>query len=417
VAKTAAWSVPAVTVAAAAPTLAASTAMVDLMLQGQPFGDGVAGYSEDRSRMYELALIGGFDATNMGTAAAPAGSTVTLSFDSRLFSGATLTADDVAVTAGTPQTSGNLTTIPFRLDNPIPAGGLVSLRPALVRVGGSDAPWATDIEPYTVTITPATGTTDSVPDNNSVSMTARYYDTNDAALSATWLEHNLTTQSGDPLPINVQDTVTITANAPGDVLADSTLIIGGPTVHDGSSWTGAYDDVRIVSATLAGQDVTGDFAPEPRTPGDNRVSWRIGVAIPAGQQLVVDVDVEVARLLDVPQRVARAFAAFVPVVGRWEVLVAPEGIGALPMPDLPLLDALREGAELLEGLDRALADPMTTSLHLAAPEGPVGAARRADAEVLLALMGRTLTAVHPLGGAGVEYLPTPAPDPAVWPRG
>lgn len=130
----------------------------------------------------------------------------------------------------------------------------------------------------------------------------------------------------------------------------------------------------------------------------------------SGHELVVDVDVEVARLLDVPQRVARAFAAFVPVVGRWEVLVAPEGIGALPMPDLPLLDALREGAELLEGLDRALADPMTTSLHLAAPDGPVGAARRADAEVLLALMGRTLTAVHPLGGAGVEYLPTPTPD-------
>lgn len=131
----------------------------------------------------------------------------------------------------------------------------------------------------------------------------------------------------------------------------------------------------------------------------------IDQAARSGQELVVDVDTEVSRLLDLPQRVARAFAAFVPVVARWEVLVAPEGIGALPQPDLPVLAALREGAELLEGLDRALADPTQTTVHLAAPTGPVGAARRADAEVLLALMGRTLTAVHPVGGTGVEHLP------------
>ncbi|WP_114202235.1 hypothetical protein [Janibacter anophelis] len=129
-----------------------------------------------------------------------------------------------------------------------------------------------------------------------------------------------------------------------------------------------------------------------------------------GHELVVDVDLEVARLLDVPQRVARAFAAFVPVVARWEVLVAPEGIGALPAPEQPVLTALREGAELLEDFDRALADPTVTSIHLAAPAGPVGAARRADAEVLLALMGRTLTAVHPVCGSGVEHLLSPAPE-------
>lgn len=133
-----------------------------------------------------------------------------------------------------------------------------------------------------------------------------------------------------------------------------------------------------------------------------------------GHELVSEVEIEVARLLDLPQRVARAFAAFVPVVARWEVLVAPEGIGALPPPDPPVLAALREGAALLEALDRALADPLSTALHLAAPDGPVGAARRADAEVLLALMGRTLTAVHPVSGAGVEHLP--APGQAAGPR-
>lgn len=124
-------------------------------------------------------------------------------------------------------------------------------------------------------------------------------------------------------------------------------------------------------------------------------------------ELVTEIDVEVSRLLDLPQRVARAFAAFVPVVARWEVLVAPKGVGALPSPEPPVLAALREGAELLERLDAALADPGQSAIHLAAPDGPVGSARRADAEVLLALMGRTLTAVHPVGGAGVEHLPIP----------
>jgi hypothetical protein len=130
----------------------------------------------------------------------------------------------------------------------------------------------------------------------------------------------------------------------------------------------------------------------------------------AGHELVVDLDLEVARVLDVPQRVARACAAFVPVVARWEVLVAPEGVGALPHPDRPVLAALREAARLLELLDAALADPTDTTIHLAPPAGQVGAARRADAEVLLALMGRTLTAVHPSGGAGVEHLPSPPAD-------
>lgn len=143
-------------------------------------------------------------------------------------------------------------------------------------------------------------------------------------------------------------------------------------------------------------------------PGLLHLARSLDQATADGHELVTEVDTEVSRLLDLPQRVARAFAAFVPVVARWEVLVAPEGVGALPCPKPPVLAALREGADLLEGLDSALADPGQTAIHLAPPDGPVGAARRADAEVLLALMGRTLTAVHPLGGTGVEHLPVPA---------
>lgn len=153
-------------------------------------------------------------------------------------------------------------------------------------------------------------------------------------------------------------------------------------------------------------DVIASMLP-PQLPSLLWLARAIDQGAREGHQLVVDVDIEVARLLDLPQRVARAFAAFVPVVARWQVLVAPEGIGQLPQPDPPVLTALREGAALLESLDRALADPGRTSLHLAVPAGPVGAARRADAEVLLALMGRTLTAVHPGTGTGIEHLPSP----------
>ncbi len=128
--------------------------------------------------------------------------------------------------------------------------------------------------------------------------------------------------------------------------------------------------------------------------------------------LVAEVPLEVARLLDLPQRVGRALAAFVPVIARWEVLVAPPGIGSLPAPTSALLSALREGEELLTLLDEALSDPEQTALHLAPPPGAAGAVRRADAEVLLALRGRTLTAVHPPGGTGVEYLPEPVGSPA-----
>ena len=153
-------------------------------------------------------------------------------------------------------------------------------------------------------------------------------------------------------------------------------------------------------------DVIASVLP-PQLPSLLRLARVLEQGAREGHELVIDVDIEVARLLDLPQRVARALAAFVPVVARWQILVAPEGIGHLPQPDPPVLAALREGAELLESLDRALADPEHTTLHLAVPAGPVGAARRADAEVLLALMGRTLTAVHPGVGTGVEHLPSP----------
>lgn len=293
VTRTAAWSVPAVTTVLAAPTLAASASeTVDLAVESQPFGDTFAAYSPDRYQIYEMMVPGGFDATNMGAVDVPAGAVVALSFDSRVASGASLEADGVAVPAEPSGTNGNVTTVSFSLPMALPAGATVSLRPTLTRM--EPAPWATDIEPYTVAISPPAGTQDSVAGNNSTSMQARYHETNDAQLSATWRQHDLVTEAGDPLPIDVQDTLTITANAPGDVPSGSSLTVGGPSVYDGSEYVDVYEEVSIVSAVLDGQDVTDQFELQPSSSTDDRRTWRIGVAIPAGQELVVDVDVTVA---------------------------------------------------------------------------------------------------------------------------
>ena len=147
----------------------------------------------------------------------------------------------------------------------------------------------------------------------------------------------------------------------------------------------------------------------PELPTLLRLAREVDQAGAQGLDLVAAVPLEVGRLLDLPQRIARTMEAFVPVVARWETLVAPPGVGSLPAPTSTLLSALREGGELLADLDEVLSDASGTALHLAAPAGPVGSARRADAEVLLALRGRTLTAVHPPGAAGTEYLPQAEP--------
>lgn len=293
VTRTAAWSVPAVTAVLAAPALAASSSeTVDLAVETQPFGDGLTALSADRYQMYEMMLPGGFDAINMGTIDVPTGAVIELSFDSRVFSGASLEADDVAVPAEPGGTSGNVTRVSFTLPMELPVGATVSFRPSLTRV--EPTPWATDIEPYTVAISPPAGSIDDVAGNDSVSMEAHYYETHDAQLSATWRQHDLVTEAGDPLPISVQDTLTITPNSPGDVPAGSSLTVGGPSVYDGEEYVDVYEDVSIVSALLDGQDVADQFELRPSSGIDDRRDWRINVAIPAGQELVVEVDIDVA---------------------------------------------------------------------------------------------------------------------------
>ncbi|NYF96852.1 hypothetical protein [Janibacter cremeus] len=294
VARTAAWSVPVVTTALAAPTLAASTSeTVDLDLQGHQSGSVIPAYSPDRLQMYELSMTSGFDAVNVGAAPVPTGTIVTLSFDSRMMGESTVNADGAALESAGTRTDGNATVASFLLPVEIPAGGMVSLDPDFTFA--DPLPWATNIEPYTVTISPPAGIEDANPGNNSSSSAARYHDTVDAVLSATWREHTLFTAEGDPLPLNVQDTVTITANSPGDVPSGGGLYFSAGTVYDGSAYTyDVYDELRIVSATLDGQDVLDSIIDETSSDPQDSYSWRVNVAIAGGQQLVVGVEADVS---------------------------------------------------------------------------------------------------------------------------
>ncbi|OAB86896.1 hypothetical protein AWH69_10820 [Janibacter melonis] len=92
-----------------------------------------------------------------------------------------------------------------------------------------------------------------------------------------------------------------------------------------------------------------------------------------------------ARLVALPDRAARLARSLVPLVARWDAVVAPAGIG-LPRPPAATIDALRAVAHLMDLLDARLCDDATVH-HLPA-DGLVEAGRTAELALALALMGR-----------------------------
>ncbi len=92
-----------------------------------------------------------------------------------------------------------------------------------------------------------------------------------------------------------------------------------------------------------------------------------------------------ARLVALPDRAARLARSLVPLVARWDAVVAPAGIG-LPRPQAATVDALRAVAHLMDVLDTRLCGDATVH-HLPA-DGLVEAGRTAELALALALMGR-----------------------------
>ncbi|SFR51742.1 hypothetical protein SAMN04488591_1663 [Microbacterium azadirachtae] len=174
--KTAAWSVPVIAVAAATPLAAASVA-ADLQLTPDPRGDTLHGVSPDGLQSYDLSVVASFSATTLGASPTPAGSVVTLTFDSRLFSGPWLTLDTYGgtiVSVASSTTAGNVTTASFTLPVAVPAGTGLTFWPHFAPPAGSTPPWYTDLNGYSVSIAPPAGVTDPVLGNNTVTSNPVY---------------------------------------------------------------------------------------------------------------------------------------------------------------------------------------------------------------------------------------------------
>lgn len=273
--KAGAWSVPVIAAAVATPLAAASTAGTDLIVQWLPSGTDVGARSADDTRGYTLGLPSGVWVSTTSTTPVPAGSTLTVSYDDRVLGAPSATAAGVPlVSAG----SGS-----FILPE-IPATG-AQLR-VDIPYATKTAEWHEDITPLSVTATPATGN-DPDDSNNTVMLEARYFDTSDASLTATWRQVTVSTLSGLETATFV-DEVAIEALAPGDVASGRRVAFSTP-----ESISGDYPitSVSVSSATLDGVDVLPSIgAAQSELYG--RFTVPVNTGIPVGKTLVLKISVD-----------------------------------------------------------------------------------------------------------------------------
>lgn len=164
--KTTAWSIPLVVAAAAVPLAAASTA-TDLVLAPQPVGEGITGTSPDGLSSYQLSWTSRYTASTSGNVATPAGATLAISFDSRVFATSSASIGAASLVLASSSTTGNVTTAMFTVPDPIPAsGGSIVITIAFDSGGAPTPPWYTDVQPISVSLLPPAGYSDSTPANN-----------------------------------------------------------------------------------------------------------------------------------------------------------------------------------------------------------------------------------------------------------
>ncbi len=184
-----------------------------------------------------------------------------------------------------------------------------------------------------------------------------------------------------------------------DVMVSSTTRRPGTQVEDAD----ALAPTGLAVLDAAGRQVLEDLelpgdvavdllsaARDPDLRGLLGVATALRGAAPGGPDVVVLVPVgsDPSRLVSLPARAARTARALVPLLARWDVLVAPPGVGALSRPRPEVLSAARELADLLEPVDDLLAGDAV--IHHHPGHGLLEAARTADLTIALALMGRTL---------------------------
>lgn len=170
--------------------------------------------------------------------------------------------------------------------------------------------------------------------------------------------------------------------------------------HVPASWTELHDAADALLAALGLSSVVGGDLLAPMSDPD--VTAVVGVASRMADlgtgALVVSVPPESdpSRVLALPARMARTLSELVPVLARWDALVAPAGVGALRQPAPHVLEAVRETATVLRELDAHLATQAHVH-HLPGP-GVLEGARSSDLAIALALMGRSSGAPPRPGG-------------------
>lgn len=295
--KAAAWSVPVIAAATAVPAYAASGETVDLTVAWLQSGEAFEGYNADRSKKYTVSIPTGVQVSNAGTVDVAAGSTLIMTYDARLFgpdAGASI--DDAPLARTSVETSGNLTTATFILPA-FPVGTSdMWIRAGMPLLANPDSlPWLVDIESYTLTITPASAV-DATPENNTAVSAARYEDTTDGAVTATWGTKTVPNSQAPAAPheIDVPETITITSLAPGATVDEVRIAIGIAQARDADSNHVGYllESWTITSAELDGTDVLSSIAPASDDPRGAYVLT--GQAFAPGSTLALTVETTLA---------------------------------------------------------------------------------------------------------------------------
>lgn len=272
--------------AAVATPLAAASVAADLRLEALPFGDSLGAQSPDGLRQWNIAAPAAFRIFNDSTATVPVGTVVTAASDVRVMSDLTLTLDSssgVEVPRASMQTNGDVVTATFTIPAEIPVGGSVTIYGAF---GVWQREWYDDVNPYVLSVLAAG---DPTPANNVATMSARYVDTNDGAITAQWITATITNEFDPSAPyvIDIPTSFSLTSLAPGGTSPEISFDVRGPQVYVGQSgagggWENAFTGATITSALLDGVDVSPDLVEESPLG-----FWLRNTPISAGQNLAV----------------------------------------------------------------------------------------------------------------------------------
>jgi len=277
--------VPVIAAAVATPLAAASVA-VDLRLEALPFGDGLGAQSPDGLRQWSIGVPAAFEIHNDSTTAVPVGTVVTASSDVRVLGDPTFTLDSATGTTvprASSQTTGNIVTSTFTIPAEIPAGGSVTIYGGF---GIWESTWHEDLNPYVLSVLAAG---DPTPENNVVTISVTYVDTNDGAVSAQWSTATITNEfdPSTPYVIDIPTSFSLTSLAPGGTSPEISFDVRGPQVYvgpsgAGGSWEDAFTGATITSALLDGVDVSSEIVEESPLG-----FWLRNTPISAGQTLAV----------------------------------------------------------------------------------------------------------------------------------